>query len=230
MKPYYEHAGITIYHGDCREILPSLSADSIITDPVWPQPSLLLRGSDRPYELFREMCGAIPETVHRMAVHLGCISDPRFVGCVPERLAFFRVCWLAQVPCSFRGRALNSGDVAYLFGVPPAGTGIIPGECVSNEKGIYLRKLPRNRSLTDYNSRSEELPHPAVRKLAHVRWLVKHFAGGSVIDPFGGSGTTGLACKIQGWPCTLIEIEEKYCEIAAKRLSQEVLELTEVIA
>ena len=36
MKPYYEHAGITIYHGDCREILPQISAETVITDPVWP--------------------------------------------------------------------------------------------------------------------------------------------------------------------------------------------------
>jgi hypothetical protein len=225
MTPYYEHAGITILHGDCREILPALSAEAIITDPVWPQPSLLLSGSERPFELFAEMCAAIPPAVARIVVHLGCISDPRFVASVPERFPFFRLCWLAQVPCSFRGRALNSGDVAYAFGSPPAGTGIIPGECVSNEKGIYLRKLPRNRGIADYNARSAELPHPAVRKLAHVRWLVKHFAGGSVIDPFGGAGTTALACKIQGWPCTLIEIEERYCEISAKRLSQEVLDL-----
>jgi site-specific DNA-methyltransferase (adenine-specific) len=58
--------------------------------------------------------------------------------------------------------------------------------------------------------------------LAHVRWLVRHFAGGHVVDPFSGCGTTGLACKLQGWPCTLIEIEERFCEIAAKRLEQEV--------
>lgn len=225
MKPYYEHAGVTIYHGDCREIMPSLVADAIITDPVWPQPSLLLEGANRPYELFSEMCSVIPASVLRMVVHLGCISDVRFLAPVPDRLAFFRVCWLAQIPCSFRGRVLNSGDVAYAFGEPPKGTGIIPGECISNEHGIYKRSLPRNRSISEYNQRSSELPHPAVRKLAHVRWLVKHFAGGSVIDPFGGAGTTALACKMQGWPCTLIEHEERYCELAAQRLSQEILDL-----
>jgi len=222
-RKYFEEDGITIYHGDFRQILPTLSADAIITDPVWPQPSLLLQGAVRPYELFAEMCASIPASVVRMAVHLGCISDPRFLAPVPDRLTFFRVCWLAQVPCSFRGRALNSGDVAYMFGVPPAGTGIIPGECISNEKGLYLRSLPKNRSAKHFDLRTSELPHPAVRKMAHVRWLVKHFAGGSVIDPYGGSGTTALACKIQGWPCTMIEIEERYCEIAANRLRQGVL-------
>ncbi len=225
MKPYYEHAGITIYHGDCREILPGLEAECIITDPIWPQPSKLLVGADRPYELFAEMCSAIPPRVKRMCVHLGCISDVRFMACVPARFPFFRVCWLSQIPCSFRGRALNSGDVAYMFGDPPSGTGIIPGECQSNERALYPRGLDRNRNIDAYNKRSSELPHPAVRKLKHVRWLVKHFGGESVIDPFGGAGTTAVACKLLGISCTIIEIEERYCELSAGRLSQEVLAL-----
>jgi site-specific DNA-methyltransferase (adenine-specific) len=230
VKPYYQEAGVTIYHGDSREILPQLNPESIITDPVWPQPSKLLAGADRPYELFAEMCAAIPPSVLRMAVHLGCISDPRFLGCVPRRFDFFRTCWLPQIPCSFRGRALNSGDVAYMFGIPPVGTGIIPGECSSNEHPIYPRRLPKNRAIKAYNEASEALPHPAVRKLKHVRFLVKHFAGGSACDPFGGSGTTAVACKELGVPCDLIEIEERYCELAANRLSQGVFDLKEATA
>lgn len=35
MQPYYDHAGITIYHGDCREILPRMAAESLVTDPPW---------------------------------------------------------------------------------------------------------------------------------------------------------------------------------------------------
>lgn len=63
---------------------------------------------------------------------------------------------------------------------------------------------------------------PPTRSLAsEVVW------GGSVIDPFAGSGTTGLACKLLGIPCTLIEIEEKFCELAVSRLQQESLELVE---
>ena len=51
-KPYYEHAGVTIYHGDCRDILPHISADAVVTDPVWPNcPDGLLVGADRPGEL-----------------------------------------------------------------------------------------------------------------------------------------------------------------------------------
>jgi hypothetical protein len=60
MIPYYSHAGITIYHGDCREILPQLERPTVmITDPVWPNcPAGLLQGSDAPQALFGEMLAA----------------------------------------------------------------------------------------------------------------------------------------------------------------------------
>ena len=48
----------------------------------------------------------------------------------------------------------------------------------------------------------------------------------TVLDPFAGSGTTGRACKDLGRKCTMIEREEKYCEIAARRMGQEVLNLS----
>jgi hypothetical protein len=53
LKPYYEHAGITIYHGDCREVLPPIGAfESVCTDPVWPNCSVDLVGKGEAQELF----------------------------------------------------------------------------------------------------------------------------------------------------------------------------------
>jgi len=68
------------------------------------------------------------------------------------------------------------------------------------------------------------LPHPTPRRYEFVSWLVKWFGGKTIIDPFCGSGTTLLAAKNHHKVAIGIEIEERYCEIAAKRLSQEVLE------
>ena len=51
MKPYYDHAGIIIYHGDCREILPEIKADVVVTDPPYgikDKPMLDLPGGKRP--------------------------------------------------------------------------------------------------------------------------------------------------------------------------------------
>lgn len=226
VKPYYEHAGITIFHGDCREILPALSAESIITDPVWPNPSNLLVGSLDPWKLWEEACGCI-SGFDRLVVQLGALSDPRFLQYVPRSLPFLRVCWLEYLPPSFRGKCVMASDVAYVFGEAPAvlpdGRVCIPGVCRANPSNSdFKRSNGANRSKKTYDARQRSLPHPAARRFHHVAWLVKWFAGESVIDPFGGSGTTALACKRLQIPCTLIEIEESYCELAANRLSQEI--------
>lgn len=230
MNPYYEHAGITIYHGDCREILPGLSPASVITDPVWPNASKLLAGAENPTRLWRETVHLLPRSVGCLTVHLGVLSDPRFLTPIPKRLKFFRVCWLPMLPVSFWGRAVNGGDVAYVFGVPP-GKGIIGGQSPDcGEKPLFPKGHGRNRGSKAYAAALEVAPHPAPRKLKHLRWLVSRFGAGPVCDPFAGAGTTLLAAKGMGIAAIGIEIEERYCEIAAKRLSQEVFQFGEVSA
>jgi DNA modification methylase len=72
----------------------------------------------------------------------------------------------------------------------------------------------------------DKLPHPSPRRLEHVSWLVSVFANERVIDPFCGVGTTLLAAKSHGLPAIGIEREERFCEMAARRLAQGVLRLT----
>ena len=62
--------------------------------------------------------------------------------------------------------------------------------------------------------------HPAGRCLDHVKWLVKWFALGTVLDPFMGGGTTLEACKAAGLPAIGIDIEERWCDMAARRVAQ----------
>lgn len=228
MTPYYEHAGVTIYHGDCREILPQLGeVESVIVDPPWPNLSRLLRrdGLD-PVVLLREMFDALVSAV-RVVIHLGCTSDPRILAAVPERWPFFRVSWLRYACPSYAGRALLSGDVAYAFGAPVPSAPrrrVVPGEVTSvRNEAEYVRGYGKNRSPATRDLRHEELSHPTPRHLAHVRWLVAWFSESEVVDPFCGSGTTLVAAKTHGRRATGIEIEERYCEIAARRLGQEVL-------
>jgi len=228
VKPYYKHAGIVIYHGDCREVLPQLRTESIITDPIWP--NSVFEGINPRELLTQALANASAE---RVVIHLGCDSDPRFLCSVPDRWPFIRVCWLDYARPSYKGRILYGSDVAYVFGDPPApkpGAHLLPGKTIAQRTGDNVQReiggptseqknFSRQKILVDSNR-----AHPCPRRIQHVQWLVKWFAGESLIDPFMGSGTTLKAAKQLAIPAIGIEIEEKYCEIAAKRLSQEVLQ------
>jgi len=205
--PYFEADGVTVYHADCRDVLPELTADTVITDPVWPDADVDLEGRGAEDTLLRdalELC----EGAERVAVQVGCNTDPRFQTAVPQPWEFFRTVWLEQALKGHRGRLLDTGDVAFLYGAPPPsrdGQHMIPGRTVTHSNG------------------GKERDHPTPRKLSHVDWLVKWWSASDdvILDPFAGSGTTGLAAMRWGRPCILIECVEKHCETAAKALEQE---------
>jgi hypothetical protein len=180
MRPYFQDAGITIYHGDSREVLPHLKADTVITDPVWPNAKGGIVGNDRAFDLYQEVCDALPASVIRCAVQLGCDSNPMIL--VPTPGEFFRVCWLEYVCPHHKGRLLYGSDVAYLFGKPPKsreGCRVIPGRCL------------------DTSSSGKECNHPCPRKLSHVKWLVRWWSDPSsvILDPFSGGGHNPLSSK-----------------------------------
>lgn len=229
MEPYYQDEWVTIYHGDCREILPQLGpVETIITDPVWPN-SLPVFDIPNPQALFAEMCAAIPDA-KRIVVQLGCDSDPRFLQAVPVKWPYLRTCWLDYVSPSYKGRLLYTGDVAYAFGRPPASIKerrVLPGKYTSTRSDkLFERHTGRNRDGRRTTASPEDgLPHPAPRRLQHVQWLVWVFSDKQVLDPFLGSGTTAVAAKYFNRKCIGIEIVEKYCELAANRCRQAVMKL-----
>lgn len=222
MTPYYTDSHVTIYHGDCRDILPRLQQpEAAITDPIWP--NSVFPGVSDPAELFAEAAALL--TVRRLVVHLGCASDPRFLAGVPERYPFLRVSWLRYARPSYRGRILVGSDVAYAFGEPPPsrpGRHVLSGETVARNNRTKLQHVGRGTASTDEVDYSE-LPHPCPRRYEHVAWLVGMYGDGGIIDPFCGTGTTLEAAKNANIRAIGIESEEAYCEQAAARLAQSVL-------
>lgn len=212
MRPYYEHAGITIYHGDCRHVLKRLSGkvDAVVTDPPWPTEHQYVIGNDESAELVGYVARWSVPYARRLVIHLSATTDPRLLGVVPAGMPFLCTRWLDYARPAYRGRTL-SADVAYVFGheFPPASEGhMLPGRTMACRNGD-------TRAATG---------HPTPRKYEHARWLVRWYGGATVLDPFMGSGTTLVAAKNLGRRAIGIEIEERYCEIAAKRLAQEVMD------
>lgn len=182
---------------------------TVITDPVWPNATAELQGSDDPEGLFLRCLDNLHPCVDRLAVHLGCSSDPRFLAAVNrKRWEFFRIVYLRYIRPAYIGRLLMTNDTAYLFGGPPKskpGQHLIPG---------YSE---------DYSANGKQSNHPCPRKIGHVKWLVQWWSADfdTVLDPFMGSGTTAVACEYLNRKWVGIEIEEKFCEEAARRIEKE---------
>lgn len=225
MTPYYADDYVTLYCGDCREILPHVEqGDTCIVDPVWP--NSVFPSVEDPAALFAEAAALL--TTERLVVHLGCTSDPRFLYGVPSRFEYLRTCWMEYALPSYRGRVLIASDVAYAWGPPPSsrpGRRVLAGRCVARKNDTKDWHTGRGHGTSDGIDYGN-LPHPAPRRLEHVLWLVNLFVEKVVIDPFCGVGTTLLAAKSHGLRSIGIEREERYCELAARRLSQEMLALT----
>lgn len=226
MKPYFESGGTTIYHGDSRELLPLVRGDILITDPVWPNAPAGMFDVDNPLQLFA--AAAVHFTKFRKAIiQLGCDSDPRMLQAIPAELPYVRTCWLRYALPSYKGNVLNSGDVAYVFGAGdlPEGRKVLPGEATSTGR---LRVWAARAASPDVRPRGSarkardvhDFGHPCPRDMEHVRWLVANFTKKAdvIVDPFCGSGTTLIAAEHLGHPAVGIEVQERYCEVAARRI------------
>jgi site-specific DNA-methyltransferase (adenine-specific) len=196
MEPYYEHAGITIYHGDCRDMLPSVTADSIVTDP--------------PYGLGERWTGG---TWFTRGVYQGAVE------------------WDGEAPQDVVDALLARAVPTVLWGgnyfvVPPSRCWLVWSKtnAVPTMADFEAAWTNLDRPSKTYSSPCNgwKRSHPTEKPQGLMSWCLG-LVPGSVLDPFMGSGTTLVAAKRLGRKAIGIEREEKYCEIAAKRLQQEAL-------
>lgn len=197
---------INLIHSDVRDALRQFGDKefaAVITDPPWPCESVSFPLSPDPAALLEEIADELCRVAKRIVFHLGCLTDPALLYPYSARMKFQRLVWLRFAFPSYRGRLLNSADAAYVFGELPAsrpGHKVLGGECTATQKDA-------------------KPDHPCPRKLEHVRFLVRTFGyDGPILDPFMGSGTTGVAARMEGLPFTGIEGEAKYVEIAQQRI------------
>ena len=198
MKPYYDHAGIVIYHGDCREVLPSLSAKAVISDPPY---GVNFRGNAWDSE--------IPDWIGlaRIAAPIVAFSTGTLTMWDYPRPDWV-LCW-ARPASNSRSKV---GGFSHWSPILVYGAGKWDVDFLS----IHAMAVG-NENLG--------LEHPSPKPEKLMKWLIEGCSesGDVILDPFMGSGTTLRAAKDLGRRAIGIEIEEKYCEIAAKRLSQEVM-------
>lgn len=213
-----------LYLADCRDVLPTLGkVDAVVTDPPWDA-AKGIPGSDNPRGLFADVAELVAPICNRAAIQLGCDSDPAFLAPMANRLPFLRVCWLEYVCPSYKGRLLHTGDVAYVYGIWPSTevATVFPGRSISSKSDREFIRGPKPKGKEKGGFRL--LAHPMPRRLQHVVWLTKWFSEpqGLVLDPFLGSGTTGVACALLGKPFIGIEVHEPFFNLACERISRAV--------
>lgn len=203
MTPYYADDLVTIYHGDCRDVLPVVgTVDAVFADP--PYGAGKAAWDDAMPVGWLDLLPAVTPVA---AVTPG----QRNLLAMPESVGDLRYRWtLAAVIAN----ATVRGDLGFGNWVPVL---------LYARDGVSLYG-PRQDTKT-FSIRGEMPNHPSPKPLAVMRWIVGCLPGQSVLDPFAGSGSTLVAAKDLGRRAIGIEIEERYCEIAARRCSQEVLGL-----
>ena len=227
MKPYYEDAasGIVIYHGDCCEILPTLSdVDLICTDPPYGIAYETSRRSRTDKlrvpvsndETLDVVAKAWPMAMAKLKMdrHWYAFASPRRI---PEAKAIFDGC--KHILAWDKGDRGTVGDLECGFG--EAWEAIFYGM-----KGRRPIRGKRPRTVIRYDwSATMDPVHPTVKPVGLLMRLIgwSTDVGEVVLDPFAGSGTTLAAAKQMGRRAIGIELEERYCEIAANRLRQGVL-------
>jgi site-specific DNA-methyltransferase (adenine-specific) len=208
IEPYYSDDFVTIYHGDCKEILPGLSFDVVITDP--------------PYGI---------EVVKNGKVGIKGLAEPRKYREVVGDTEKLDPTWLA----SFGASQVIFG-LEHFVKIPHSGQLLVWDKEVSNglfaeveiawhSKNAPSKIIKHQQQGFVANLGDIGRHHPTQKPLAVMLWLVKNCSNleDVIVDPYMGTGTTLRAAKDLGRKAIGIEIDEQYCEIAVKRLAQEVL-------
>jgi hypothetical protein len=209
----------TLYLGDCLEILPTLpKVDAVITDPPYDERthsrarSLKCGGSDIPIDF-----APLGEFVH---------LEPMFAASRGWVLAF---CALEQLGAYQSACGAERWMRAAVWDRPdgtPQISGDRPGQGAEGIAVMHSRASKPtwngggSRGLWRFPRNTECTGHPTPKPVALMVQLIALFANGSVLDPFMGSGTTGVACAQLGRKFIGIEIEPRYFDIACRRIEQ----------
>ncbi len=217
IRPYYDKGNITIYHGDCREIMPHLGpVDLVVTDPPYgiKHPTnyhsrgrsklaicrdyLEVYGDDKPFE---------PQPLLDLQKPICLWGANHYSNKLPSSPGW--LVWDKKRPDNLDQATC---ELAYTNFV----------------KGVRRFTWLWNGMIRKEYRGSEPLYQPTQKPIALMIWVLslRWTPQGIVLDPFMGSGTTLVAAKELGRKAIGIEIEEKYCEIAVKRLRQNVLDFS----
>jgi DNA methylase len=228
MTPYWTDGTVTLYHGDCREVTEWLTADVLVTDPPygrnWSQGETRLRDR-RGNRTRRGTCdahagiaGDQDTSVRDAALAMwGGRTAVVFGDPLIEQPAGSRQALGYRKPADGGNKGTFGGflrDLELIYLVGPWTAGL-------NGRTSVLATGARN--IGNPVGLAARYGHPHAKPVDVIETLIAACPPGVIADPFAGAGSTLVAARNQGRAAVGVEIEERYCELAARRLSQAVL-------
>jgi site-specific DNA-methyltransferase (adenine-specific) len=224
MPLYYQDDYVTLYHGDCAEILPALSvtADLLLTDPPygvdfksgWSQHARIANDDGT-----ADVMGMIALAVKKLRRHRHAyIFGPwDFTG--TNLTAHTQLIWDKGI--------VGMGDLSLPWGTShePITFAVHEASKANREQGkgrLSARMRQGTVLRVDRTNGASSKRHPTEKPVPLLRQLIESSScfGDVVLDPFAGVGSTLVAATLEGRKSVGIELEEKYCEIAATRCSE----------
>ena len=242
MKPYYQDDSCTIYNGDCLEVMKEFrdnQFDLCLTDPPY---GVTQNKSDIRVNLspFINHLPSIVFSQQPFTADLICTYEKQFkYELIWDKVLTSGFLNANNMPLRRHENILIFGNVKYN---PQKNIGTknhtkgYPGVCKNENYGFYgfvdnadkLGKLKFPTSIIRFSKTHPSISkHRTEKPIDLMRWLIMTYSNkaDTILDPFLGSGTTARACKDLGRKCIGIEISKEYCDIAVRRLGQEVLPL-----
>lgn len=210
--PYWSGDGISLFLGDCREVTEWLAADVLVTDP--PFGIGWTKGQNN---------------AAKSTAHAGILND-QDTTCRDEALTLFGDkpgvvfgAWAAPFP---KNKQVLVWRKPVDAGVVGSSTGWRRDTEAIFITGIWPMRTSRWSSVLETNGGKGAYlnGHPHAKPVKLLEDLISACPPGTIADPFAGSGSTLVAAKLQGRRAIGVELEERYCEIAARRLDQGVLD------
>ena len=227
-QPYHSDASVTIYNEDCKKVLPWLERfDLLLTDPPYGMDIASRPTVGAPNTAKRGKSGTSKMGTKDMPAKEWEIGDwdkeppPRWFLDAATEIAKHAILWGGNY------YGLPASSCWLVWDKKNGDTKFADCELAWTNLKTAVRKFDWrwNGMLQEgFGDKKETRVHPTQKPLALMRWCLGLVPDAvTVVDPFAGSGTTGVACKLEGRQAVLIEVNERYCEVAARRLQQGVL-------
>jgi hypothetical protein len=225
IAPYYQDDRVTLYRGDCREVTEWLAADVLVTDP--PYGIAYQGGGARSWKGHRTSIGSEQKVI---AQDQDTVARDAVLAIWGERPALVFGSWKATRPDHVRQRL-----IWFKRNTNPA-LGGTPWSSADEEVYVLgsgwvgpreLNVLVTDEARASSGALSVKLSHPTPKPTSLMERLIAKCPPGIIADPFAGSGSTLVAARNLGRHAIGVELEERYCEIAARRLAQDCLDFGE---